>query len=406
MSDTPTSDCAYSNPTALQALLSARSEVEPFRVMQMLDRVHERRRQGKETLLLCVGQPATGAPKAALDAVAACLYQEPLGYTEVVGNRSLREAIAAWHRANYPVDTTADEVVVTTGSSAAFVSAFLCFLEPGDTVALTAPGYPAYSNILRALGARIQLLPVTHETRFQPTAAMLDALDTRPKMVIVTSPGNPTGTIIDPEELARIATWCADNGVILLSDEDYHGMSFGRPLATARQFTRLAVSIGTFSKYFSMTGWRVGWMILDPVWAKRVGDLQSSLSLCPPAVSQVAAEAALSEEAISELDGHVARYAQAREILLRELPAMGLGTFADPDGGLYVWVDVSELTDDSEALALELIDKIGVAVAPGVDFDPLAGKHWIRLSLCASVADTQEACRRLGAWVRRKAKNG
>lgn len=381
----------------LMVNLSSRSTVEPFRVMEMLDLIHKRRHEGKDTLMLCVGQPSTGGPRPALDAVSEVLYDDPLGYTEIIGDAQLRAVIARWHAQKYGVGTSARNVVITTGSSAGFVAAFLMYLEHGDTVAIATPGYPAYRNILKTLGANVVELRCTEETRFQPTAAMLE--EVKPKLVIVTSPGNPTGTIIDPQELCNIAHWCEENDCLLLSDEDYHGISFGRETASARQFSDKAVVVGTLSKYFSMTGWRVGWLIMPEEHVETFKNLQGSLSLCPPAVSQRAALGAFTPEAIAELDAHVARYAQAREILLQEFPAMGLNTFADPDGGLYLWVKVSEYTDNSEAWCHELVEKIGVAFAPGVDFDLEHGKEWMRVSLCASVEDTKEACRRLKEYL-------
>lgn len=382
-------------------LLSTRSQVEPFRVMRMLDLVQRRRRQGHETIMLCAGQPGTGAPDAVLDEAEIALRSSPLGYTEVLGDRELRERIADFHSAKYGVTTRAENVIVTTGSSGAFVAAFLAVLDHGDTVALSSPGYPAYRNILGALGADIVDLICDETTRFQPTARMLEELAEKPKAVIVTSPGNPTGTIIDPEELGRIARWCDDNGAVLISDEDYHGMSFGRPTATARAYSDNAVSIGTLSKYFSMTGWRVGWMIVPETLVQPVENLLASLTLSAPAISQVAGRAAFTMEAEAELDQHVAAYEESRAVLVEELPKAGLPTFAAPDGGLYLWVYVGEYTDDSEAWALDLVDRTGVAVAPGVDFDPHHGREWVRLSLCATADDTREACRRLGEYLRR-----
>lgn len=383
------------------SLVSDRSEVQPFRVMQMLDLVHRRRREGRDTIMLCAGQPATGAPAAALDAAEQELRASALGYTEVLGDRQLREEVARWHSETYGVQTPADNVVITTGSSGGFVAAFLAVLDHGDTVALSCPGYPAYRNILESLGARVVDLVCDEATRFQPTADMLEALpaEDRPRAVIVTSPGNPSGTIIDPQELARIARWCEDNDAVLISDEDYHGMSFGRPLATARQFSDRAVVVGTLSKYFSMTGWRVGWLILPDELLTPVENLQASLALCAPAISQVAGRAAFSEEARAELDGHVETYRAARRVLLDELPKIGFPRFAEPDGGLYLWLDVSHVTHDSEAWCHTLVEEIGVAFAPGVDFDPVHGHRWVRLSLCAPEEETREACRRLGEYV-------
>lgn len=380
---------------------STRSNVQPFRVMQMLDRVHRRRREGKDTIMFCAGQPLTGAPEAVIEEAEIALRSGPLGYTEVIGDREFRERIADWHSATYDVDTNPDNVIVTTGSSGGFVASFIATLDHGDYVAMPTPGYPAYRNILESLGAKVLNLRCTAETRFQPTAQMLEELPHKPKAVIVTSPGNPTGTIIDPEELERIAKWCDDNDAVLISDEDYHGMSFGRPLATAHQFSKNAIVVGTLSKYFSMTGWRVGWIIVPDELVTPIENLQASLSLCAPAIGQAAGRAAFTLEAGAELDAHVEAYREAREVFVDKLPEIGLGTFADPDGGLYLWVDVSAYTDDSEEWALRLLDEAGVAVAPGVDFDPEEGHKWIRLSLCASKEDTIEGVRKIGEFIKK-----
>ena len=380
---------------------STRSNVQPFRVMQMLDRVHRRRREGKDTLMFCAGQPSTGAPEAVIEEAEIALRSGPLGYTEVIGDREFRERIADWHSATYDVDTNPDNVIVTTGSSGGFVASFIATLDHGDYVAMPTPGYPAYRNILESVGAKVLNLRCTAETRFQPTAQMLEELPHKPKAVIVTSPGNPTGTIIDPEELERIAKWCDDNDAVLISDEDYHGMSFGRPLATAHQFSKNAIVVGTLSKYFSMTGWRVGWIIVPDELVTPIENLQASLSLCAPAIGQAAGRAAFTLEAGAELDAHVEAYREAREVFVDKLPEIGLGTFADPDGGLYLWVDVSAYTDDSEEWALRLLDEAGVAVAPGVDFDPEEGHKWIRLSLCASKEDTIEGVRKIGEFIKK-----
>ncbi|WP_018582767.1 pyridoxal phosphate-dependent aminotransferase [Corynebacterium pilosum] len=370
--------------------------------MQMLDLVQRRKREGKDTIMLCAGQPSTGAPLPAIEAVTQVLNDDALGYTEVVGDAQLRQIIADWHSKTYGVDTEAHSVVITTGSSGGFVNAFLACLDAGDTVALPNPGYPAYRNILESLGGNIVTMETDASTRFQPTADHLEELRKSGediKAVMVTSPGNPTGTIIDPAELERIAAWCDANGAWLISDEDYHGMSFGRPEATARQFSKNAVVVGTLSKYYSMTGWRVGWLILPDALLEPVENLQASLALCAPAVSQVAARGAFTDAARETLDGYVEDYRSVREVLLEELPKIGLDTFADPDGGLYLWVDVSKYTQDSEAWCHELVDKIGVAFAPGIDFDPTGGNTWVRLSLCSTPELAREACARLDDYL-------
>lgn len=380
------------------SLAAERGMVEPFRVMKMLDRVNRRKEAGLDTIMLCAGQPSTGAPQAVLDAAHEALTISTLGYTEVVGDRTLRDIVAQWHSDTYGVTTSADNVIITTGSSGGFVAAFSAVLETGDTVALARPGYPAYRNILQALGAEVVDLVCDASTNFAPTVEMLEELHatgTYPKAVLITSPGNPTGTIIDASELARIAAWCDEHNVALISDEDYHGMSFGKKTATARQFSDNAIVVGTLSKYFSMTGWRVGWLIVPDQLTEVVENLQASIALCAPAISQLAGRAAFSKEATAELDGHMEGYAATREVLLEELPKSGFDTFATPEGGLYLWVDVSNATDDSEAWANALVDDIGVAIAPGVDFDPVDGHQWARLSLCCTPDEAREAFRRI-----------
>lgn len=373
-----------------QTILSHRSQVEPFRVMRILGEAQKR----DDALLLCVGQPSTPAPRPVLDRAQQLISTQSLGYTATLGIPELRQTIAAHYGVN------PNNVVVTTGSSGGFVALFLAVLDAGDAVAMSRPGYPAYRNTLKALGARIIDLPCGVDTRFQPTVSMLENLPEVPKAVIVTSPNNPTGTIIDPEELQQIATWCEQNNSLLISDEIYHGISYGRDCISARNFSHQAVVVGSFSKYYSMTGWRLGWLIVPDELVTALDNLQANLALCPPAVAQYAAIAAFESEAIAELDGHVRRYAKARELLLERLPQLGLSKFAPPDGGFYFYVDVSHLTDDSEAWCAQLLQQTGVAIAPGVDFDPVTGGRFVRISFCVDPATVVEACDRLAQVMR------
>ena len=383
---------------------SKRSEVAPFHVMDVLAAAQERQRTHGDALFLCAGQPSTPAPRRALEAVRSAVGSQILGYTEATGIPELKRAIADDHnrrmrlRGGEGRGVAPEDVVVTTGSSGGFVTLFLAALDPGDDIVLARPGYPAYRNTLQALGANVIEIDCGPETRFQLTAELLEGLERVPRAVIVTSPDNPTGTIIDGEELGRIARWCEANDVLLVSDEIYHGISFGRECVSAREFSDAAVVVGSVSKYHSMTGWRVGWLII-PEWLRGPCDrLAANLTVCPPAVSQFAAIEAFHPESIAELDGHVRRYAANRELLIERLPAAGLGTFAPPDGGFYVYADVSHLTDDSLTWARELLDATGVAVAPGVDFDVVAGHEWVRLCFAGSTEDMAEACRRIGAF--------
>lgn len=380
---------------------SRRSDVAPFYVMEVLAAAQERNRTHGDALFLCAGQPATGAPKDVLATAGRQLDSSVLGYTEAVGMPELRETIAAYHRAQYGTDTTAGDVIITTGSSGGFVSLFLAALDVGDDIVLARPGYPAYRNTLQALGANVIEIDCGAESRFQLNVAQLEALPRTPKAVIVTSPDNPTGTIIDVQELAAIARWCAANDCLLISDEIYHGISYGRRCASAREFSKDAVVVGSVSKYFSMTGWRIGWLII-PQWLRAPLDrLSANLTVCPPAISQAAAVAAFSDASIAELNSHVERYACNREILLEGLPSVGLNKIAPPDGGFYIYANIASLYDDPSAAdsmkwARDLLDATGVAVAPGVDFDTAAGHEWVRLCFAGQTHEMEEAIRRIG----------
>ncbi|WP_347348790.1 aminotransferase class I/II-fold pyridoxal phosphate-dependent enzyme [Nigerium sp.] len=377
---------------------SLRSEVEPFHVMQVLRQVALRQASHGDVVLLCVGQPATPAPAPAREAAVAALRREVLGYTETAGVLPLRRAIADLYRRRHGLEVSPDDVVVTTGSSGGFSTLLLAALDPGQTVAMTNPGYPAYRNTIEALGLRVLDLDCGHDTRFQPTAAMLDALPSRPDALVVASPANPTGTVIDAAELARIARWCEASGCLLISDEIYHRIEFGdAATSSAWQTSRQAVVLGSVSKYFSMTGYRLGWLLVDEPLRSRIDLLQGNLAICAPTISQVAAIGALSEEAQPELDAHVARYAENRDVLLRRLPELGITDFAPPDGAFYAYCDVSHLTRDSLTWCADVLARTGVALAPGVDFDRVHGSHTVRLSFCGSTDDLNEGLDRLVA---------
>ena len=380
--------------------VSARGAVEPFHVMEVLKAVAARRAAGGDVILLCVGQPATPAPGPALAAARRALTQDVLGYTEAVGVRPLREAIAGHYAEAYDVVVDPDEVIVTTGSSGGFLLALLAAFDPGDAVAVTRPGYPAYRNDLEALDCRVVDLECGHATRFQPSAGMVEALSERPAGVVVASPSNPTGTVIEPAELASLADWARASDGLLISDEIYHGITFGRPCASAWQFDRdHCVVVGSFSKYQSMTGWRVGWLLVPESLRRAVELLQGNLAICPPAIAQAAALATFTPEARRELDGHVARYAGNREILLRRLPELGITDFAPPHGAFYAWCDVGHLTDDSQAWCERVLAETGVALTPGIDFDRVHGRSFVRLSFCGTPEELNEGLDRLAAWI-------
>ncbi|GGC01839.1 pyridoxal phosphate-dependent aminotransferase [Cellulomonas carbonis] len=383
--------------------VSRRSQVPPFAVMQVLAAANARRAAGEPVISLCAGQPTAGAPAPVREAARQALADGDLGYTEAVGTPALRLAIAEHYGRWYGVDVDPARVAVTTGSSGAFLLAFLAAFEPGDRVLLARPGYPAYRNILVSLGVEVVEVACGPESRYQPTTAHLTeayyagGLDG----VVLASPANPTGTMVDADGLAAIADWCAEYDVRLVSDEIYHGITYGegaQQQATAARYGDAgAVVVSSFSKYWAMTGWRLGWLVLPPDLVPAVDALAGNLALCPPALAQHAALAALTPEAYAECDALVAGYAATRELLLRRLPELGWRV-APPDGAFYLYADVG--TDDSVAWCERLLADTGVALTPGTDFDPVDGHRWVRLSFAASTPLVDEAVTRIAAWRR------
>lgn len=390
--------------------VSERGAVEPFHVMELLKAANERARTHGDVITMCAGQPSTPAPVAVREAASKALATDaPYGYTDAMGVAALREAIAEHYEAAYGVSVDPAQVAVTTGSSAAFTAIFLAAFDVGDVVLMTRPGYPAYRNTLQALGCRAVELDCGPEVRFQPTLAMLQewtATHGLPKGLIIASPANPTGTIIAASELAAIAAWCRDNGVLLISDEIYHGVTYGAAASCAWQTSTSAVVVGSLSKYYSMTGWRIGWALLPAPLVRPVELLLGNLNICAPALGQVAAVAAFGPQAKAELDGHVQRYAVNRDLVLSRLPELGVSTWAPADGAFYAYADISHLTTDSLSWCARVLDATGVAVTPGVDFAPhrpgvdsaLDGSRWFRLSFAGSTPDCDEAMTRLAAF--------
>jgi aspartate/methionine/tyrosine aminotransferase len=368
--------------------------------MDLLAAATERQRTHGDLCNLVAGQPSTGAPRAVREEAKRLLDAELLGYTVATGIPELRAAIADHHRRRSGIEVEADDVVVTTGSSGGFLLAFLAAFEPGDRVVMANPGYPCYRNVLRALGCEVVELDCGAETRFQPTLAQLQELAGPVAGLLVASPANPTGTMIDPTSLAAIARWCEEAGVRLVSDEIYHGIQYGgAPTSCAWQTSRSAVVFGSFSKYFSMTGWRMGWMLVPEELRRPVDVLTGNFTICPPALGQYAALAAFTPESYAELDGHVARYAHNRELLLDGLRHLGIDRLAPADGAFYVYADVGHLTDDSYAWAQRLLADTGVAMAPGIDFDTRAGNRFVRMSFAGSSEEISAALQRLERWL-------
>jgi aspartate/methionine/tyrosine aminotransferase len=377
---------------------SRRGLVPPFIAMDVLRAATEREAAGADVIHLEVGQPATPAPVAVRAAARRALDGARIGYTDALGIAPLREAIAAHYRMHYGVAVDAAEVVVTTGSSAAFQLAFLAAFEAGDRVALAVPGYPAYRNILAALGIEPVLIEVGENSHYQPTPELLAEAGPLDGLVVA-SPANPTGTMIVPAELARLVGYCRERGIRLVSDEIYHGIEYQDRAATARAFGHETIVINSFSKYYSMTGWRLGWMLTPPGLARSVECLAQNFYISPPALSQIAAVPAFACRA--ELDGHVARYRANRDLLIRALAAVGLSRHAPADGAFYLYVDISELTHDSEEFCRRLLTETAVAITPGLDFDPVRGGGWVRLSFAGPTQEIGDAARRITDWLKR-----
>jgi aspartate/methionine/tyrosine aminotransferase len=387
-------------PTDLFTVAS-RAAVPPFHVMDLLAAAAQRQRSHGDLLNLVAGQPSTPAPVPVREAAKRALDEHVLGYTVASGIPELREAIAGHHHRMHGLDVSADDVVVTTGSSGGFLLAFLAAFEAGDRVAIARPGYACYRNVLTALGCEVVELDAGPESRFQPTVEMLESLDEPVRGLVVASPANPTGTMLAPDELADLAAWCEARGVQLISDEIYHGIEYATPVmhSSAWETSREAVVFNSFSKYFSMTGWRIGWMLVPERLRRPVDVLTGNFTICPPVLAQHAAVEAFSEASYAECDGHVARYAENRRLLLDGLPRLGLDRLAPADGAFYVYADVGHLTDDSMAFCHRLLADTGVATAPGVDFDTAVGNRFVRLSFAGSPTEVSEALERLAAWL-------
>ena len=375
-----------------------RSAIDAFIVMDVLRQANELQASGVDVVHMEVGQPATPAPRLAREAAKRALDQDRLGYTEALGLPVLREKIAQHYRRWYGINVPPGRIVVTAGSSAGFVLSFLAAFSPGDRVALPSPGYPCYRHILKALGCEPVPIVTTAETRWMPTTALIDeALKGGPlKGLLVASPNNPTGTMVDADRLSRLVKHAEANGIAFVSDEIYHGLTYAFPGTTALAMSDQAIVINSFSKYFSMTGWRVGWMVLPEALVRPVERLAQNLYISPSTISQIAAAAAFDAE--EELEANKAVYVANRELLLDALPGLGLTRLLPADGAFYIYADVSDWTDDSHALAGRLLREAGVAVTPGVDFDAARGRHYWRLSYAGSRQAMGEAVRRIGEW--------
>jgi aspartate/methionine/tyrosine aminotransferase len=375
-----------------------RGRISPFIVMEVMRAAAEREKSGADVLHMEVGQPGTGAPEGVVDAARVALKDHRLGYTVALGIPELRQAIALHYKDYYGVAVPAERVVVTTGSSGAFMLSFLSAFDPGDRVALAVPGYPCYRNILSALGVEPVALMSTFEDRFQPTPESLNRARAEGPVhgLIVASPSNPTGTMLDAGAFRKLIAYCRQHDIRIVSDEIYHGITYHHKADTAAAFNDDAVVINSFSKYFSMTGWRLGWMVVPADLVRPVESLAQNFFISPPTLSQIAAVAAF--DCHEELRANVVRYAANREMLLRELPNAGFTELAPSDGAFYIYADVGHMTNDSEAFCRQILNEAGVAVTPGVDFDPARGNRFVRFSFAGSTEEMVNAAEALKAW--------
>jgi len=379
--------------------VARRSSIDPLVVMDVMREANVRAAEGADIIHMEVGQPGTPAPRAARERARAALETDRLGYTDALGLPALRERIARYYGERYDVGVAPERVVVTSGSSAGFVLAFLAVLDAGDTMLLPSPGYPCYRHILKALGAKPVLIETSPAARWMPDARDLERFaGEEPAGLLLASPNNPTGTMAVGPRLGELADACRRRRLWLISDEIYHGLEYDEPAVTAIAHWQAAIVVNSFSKYFSMTGWRIGWLVVPEALVRTIERLAQNLYISPPTISQVAALGAF--DGIDELEEIKAGYAANRALLLSELPAAGLASILPADGAFYLYADVSALTSDSAAFAKTMLKEIGVAVTPGIDFDPVRGRHFIRFSYAEPQAAVREAARRIKGWLK------
>lgn len=378
--------------------VSNRSDVESFRALAILSEVAERRANGEDIISLAPGQPCFGAPKILLESAAANLNEDPIqGYTAAIGTLPLRERIVQYYKEKYSQEINVSQVAVTPASSGGFLLALMTAFEAGDTVALSTPTYPAYIRMLKSLDINVVFIETTKESNYQPTAELLEKSAEKFDGIIITSPSNPTGAMIDEETLKGICAWCDANDVRLISDEAYHGITYETPAQTALAFTNNAIILNTFSKYFALTGWRLGWMVMPEDMSPRVKALAENLFVSPPTIAQHVAKEVFDHTDI--LDGYVEQYRTNRDILRARLPKIGFGDLSSAQGAFYFYIDVHNLTNDSEDFCRRMLDEAHVAMTPGFDFDPGRGSHTLRISYAGSAEDMNNACDRLEKWL-------
>lgn len=375
--------------------VSRRSSVDPFIVMDVMEAARQAESAGRHIIHMEVGQPGTGAPRQATDALAKAMQQDAMGYTVSLGLPALRQRIAKLYGDWYNVDLNPDRVVVTPGSSGAFILAFTALFDTGDRVGIGAPGYPSYRQILSALDLQPVDILTAPENRLQPVACELKGQNLAGLMVA--SPANPTGTMLNKAAMSELIDAAAAQGASFISDEIYHGIEYEAKAVTALEITDEAYVINSFSKYFSMTGWRVGWMVVPEDHVRVIERISQNMFICAPHVSQLAALAAM--DATDELEANMAVYRANRALMIKGLPQAGFSKISPPDGAFYVYADVSEMTDNSRAFAAEILEQAGVAVTPGLDFDPVRGHQTLRFSYARSTEDIVEGLERLKAFM-------
>jgi aspartate/methionine/tyrosine aminotransferase len=369
------------------------ADISPFHAIAISREAHALEAAGRSILHMEFGQPSTGAPAAAIAVAHQVLDNDPMGYWE---SQALKERIARHYHERHGAAVDAEQVLLTCGASPGLVLALTCLFAPGARVVTARPGYVAYRNNLKALYLEPVEVACGPAERYQISADALAAIDPAPDGLILASPANPTGTIIPADELARIATVCAERGIRIISDEIYHGLSFGEPAHSMLEYAPDAVIVNSFSKYYSMAGWRLGWIVVPPALIDAARARMGNLFLTPPVLAQRAGLAAF--DCTDELEGHVENYRRNRQLLLDALPALGLASIAPPDGAFYIYADISHLTDDSLSFCQKLLRDTGVATAPGIDFDPVDGHHFIRFSFAVSTDRVEDAIARMVPW--------
>ena len=376
--------------------VAKRGSISPFIVMDVMQAASIRESSGENIIHMEVGQPSTSAPPLVLQAAHSALDADQLGYTLALGIEPLRERLSDYYKNFYNLAVPPKRIAITTGSSGGFILAFLSSFDAGDRVGLADPGYPAYRNILKALNVEPVGIPVDATTNFQPTPEILDNLEGELNGLILASPSNPTGTMILPKEMKALAQYCKQNGIRMISDEIYHGITYEKSACSALEFCDDAIIVNSFSKYFSMTGWRLGWMVVPEALLRSVECLSQNLFISPPTISQIAGIAAF--DCLDYLDGHVAKYRLNRDLLVDLLPKAGFKRLSQADGAFYLYADVSHMTDDSEEFCRRCLNDIGVAITPGIDFDPERGSQFVRFSFSGPTEDIDIAARRLIDW--------